>query len=349
MSPRYLSVRFRNFELELSKPLSTAKGEIDTRRGTLVAVEGPKGQMGIGETTPLPGWTEPVKESRRALREVATQSPQEALRELSEQPAARHGVSLSLLDASARAAEQSLAAYLAGDEKTAEDVPVNATIGLGSPDAAAREAKQAAESGFETVKLKVGGGALTEDVARVRAIDEAVDDDISVRVDANGAWKPSTAEKAVEAFASLDVEYVEQPVPGEQLRALADLRNRGVDIAADEALAHHEAEEILGGSAADVLVLKPMALGGIDNARKTAISAAAEGIETVVTTTIDAVIARTAAVHLAASIPNVRACGFATASMLAEDLGTDPAPVEDGVVRVPMERGVADGMFDSLF
>jgi o-succinylbenzoate synthase len=341
-------VRLRDFEVRLAKPLATAKGEITERRGTLVAVEGREGRTGVGEATPLPGWTETVAEAREALGESVDSSPADAVEELSASPAARHGVSLALLDANARAADEPLAAHLADGEDAAKSVPVNATVGLGSPAAAAAEAEEAVGSGFTTLKLKVGGGPLAADVARVEAVEEAVGAGVSVRVDANGAWDPSDAREAVEAFADLDVEYVEQPVPGEALEALADLRGRGVEIAADEALAHYGPDRVLSAGAADVLVLKPMALGGVDRARAAAVAAAEVGVDTVVTTTIDAVVARTAAVHLAASIPDVRACGFATADMLAEDLAPDPTPVTDGAVRVPRGRGTAGDAFDGL-
>ena len=83
-----------------------------------------------------------------------------------------------------------------------------------------------------------------------------------------------------------------------------------------------------------------MALGGVDRAREAARRARAVGVEVVVTTTIDAVVARTAAVHLAASLPDVPACGLATAELLADDLAPDPAPVENGRVRVPQNPGL---------
>jgi len=82
-----------------------------------------------------------------------------------------------------------------------------------------------------------------------------------------------------------------------------------------------------------------MALGGVDRARQAALEAREAGVEPVVTTTIDAVVARTAALHLAASVPDLPACGLATADRLAEDLAPDPAPVEDGRMAVPDAPG----------
>jgi len=104
--------------------------------------------------------------------------------------------------------------------------------------------------------------------------------------------------------------------------------------------------DVLDAGAADVLVCKPMVLGGPGNAHTAAIRAREMGVEPVVTTTADAVVARTAAVHVAAAIPDVRPCGLATADLLAGDLGPDPAPVEDGEIAVPQGPGLGITLAD---
>jgi L-alanine-DL-glutamate epimerase-like enolase superfamily enzyme len=82
-----------------------------------------------------------------------------------------------------------------------------------------------------------------------------------------------------------------------------------------------------------------MALGGVEEALHAAERAREVGVEPIVTTTIDGVVARTAAIHLAACIPDVPACGLATADWLASDLAPDPAPVENGHSSVPDSTG----------
>lgn len=349
------NVRLREFELALSKPLETAKGTIAARRGVLVGVESDmtagedtESYTGVGEANPLPGWTESVTDCRKTLVAQTETTAEQALQAVSELPAARHGVSLALADAAARERGQPLATSLADGGQVADTVPVNATIGIVKPEKAVETAEQALRDGYETIKIKVGAGDLSSDLNRVRAVTSTVPDRVAIRVDANGAWTPSVAQEAVESFAALGVEYVEQPVPAERLSALAALRGRGVGIAVDETLQAHDPADVLEADAADILVIKPMVLGGIDRARETALKASERGIDTVVTTTIDAVVARTAAVHLAASLPSVRACGFATAHMLEDDLVADPVPVEDGRVRVPDGPGSAGDRFQDL-
>jgi L-alanine-DL-glutamate epimerase-like enolase superfamily enzyme len=83
-----------------------------------------------------------------------------------------------------------------------------------------------------------------------------------------------------------------------------------------------------------------MVLGGPGNAHTVAMRALELGVDPVVTTTVDAVVARTAAVHVAAAVPDIRPCGLATAGLLEDDLGADPAPVVDGSITVPQGPGL---------
>jgi len=144
---------------------------------------------------------------------------------------------------------------------------------------------------------------------------------MSPRADANGAWDRETAREAVERLAPLDLAYLEQPLPADDLDGAAALRTVGercryrhrprspVPIPLDESLATRGLDAVLDADAADAVVLKPMALGGPDRALAAARRAREAGVEPVVTTTIDAVVARTAAVHVAAAIPDVSPAG----------------------------------------
>jgi L-alanine-DL-glutamate epimerase-like enolase superfamily enzyme len=172
---------------------------------------------------------------------------------------------------------------------------------------------------------------------------------VALRVDANGAWDRETAPLALDRLEPLDLAYVEQPLPAADLDATARLRAESdVPVALDESLAEHSVGAVLAADAADALVIKPMALGGPDRALEAALRAREAGVEPVITTTIDAVVARTAAVHVAGAIPDVSACGLATGGLLAEDLAPDPCPVVDGRVAVPDGPGIAGGAFDGL-
>lgn len=323
------------FSLTLSDPLSTADGTIDAREGFVVEIEY-EGTRGIGEATPLSGWTESIDACERALeraRHACDEGWAAALAELDDTPAARHGLSLALCDARSRAADVPLHRYFGAGHT--EQVPVNATIGDGSVDETVEAARAAVESGFETLKIKVGAREIEQDADRLLAVRGAVGPEIALRADANRAWNQTEAKTAIAAFADADLAYLEEPLSSPELAALES----EIPVALDESLATHSVEEIINAGVADVLVLKPMVLGGPDRTLEIARAAREAGLETVLSTTVDGALARAGAVHVAANLPDPPAAGLATADRLAEDLIPDPAPIVDGYARVPQEPG----------
>jgi L-alanine-DL-glutamate epimerase-like enolase superfamily enzyme len=81
-------------------------------------------------------------------------------------------------------------------------------ISAEAPAQAARQARWARLAGLRQVKVKVGVG---DDVARVTAVRDVLDSDVTIRVDANGAWtrqrRPRSSVRAVRRAS------VEQPIP----------------------------------------------------------------------------------------------------------------------------------------
>lgn len=339
------------FSLRLEAPLETAAGPISARRGFLVGHER-NGHRGIGEATPLPGWTESYEACRAALQEtVGSAATDSAIAppDPTDTPAAAHGVDLARLDAAARQSGRPLAAVLReqgfdSQRPLAESVPVNATIGDRAVDETVDAAVEAADAGFEWLKLKVGAREPKQDLRRIRAVREAIDDGVRLRLDANGAWDRATARRLVDRLAEVGIDYLEQPLPAGDLVGHAELRGHGVDIAVDESLAAASIEAVIEAGAADVVVIKPMAVGGPTRAVAAAAAARGAGIEPVVTTTVDGVVARTAAVHVAAAVPNVTACGLATGGLLAGDLAADPVAITDGQASLPTGHGLGEGL-----
>lgn len=333
-------IETHEFSLPLESPLDTAHGPIEHRKGILIRIDDGD-DIGIGEATPLPGWTESLPACRAAIAHV--DDPESALSSLESTPAARHGFALALADLRAKREDQPLYRILGGPDHV-ESVPANATVGDCSRIETVAAVEDAVDSGFESVKVKVGARSLTDDVSRLRAVRDAVGPDVELRVDANGAWSRAEAREAFHKFDSLRIAYVEQPLPADDIDGLADLRGRSVAVAADESIAETSAETVLDAGAADVLICKPMVIGGPDRVVEVAKHARDEGVTPVVTTTIDGVVARTAAIHAAAAIPDRLACGVATGTLLGRDLGPDRTRLVDGSVSVPQEpgNGVAD-------
>ncbi|MGH2839621.1 MAG: enolase C-terminal domain-like protein, partial [Solirubrobacteraceae bacterium] len=189
----------------------------------------------------------------------------------------------------------------------------------------------AADAGFRCVKVKVGIG---DDAGRVAAVRAAVGHEVALRVDANGAWEPDEAVRAIEVLASVGLELVEEPVHG--LARLRDERERvAVRIAMDETAA---APGALTSGAADAVCLKLGRCGGISGLLACASLVRASGSEPYVTSTFDGPLGIAAALHAAAALHIEPACGLATLSLF-EDV-EHPLAVRAGAIAVPRGPGL---------
>jgi L-alanine-DL-glutamate epimerase-like enolase superfamily enzyme len=229
-------------------------------------------------------------------------------------------------------------------------VGVNATIPSIGPDASASAARQSVEAGFLTLKLKGGAERETEVlVDRIRAVRSAVGPDVRLRLDVNGAWDLETATDRLEAIGRFGLEYVEQPLAGDDAAGLAELRRRvRVPIAADETVTSvRAARELLDAAAVDVLVVKLARVGGPVAAAEIALLAAERDVPVVVSTLFETGIGIAAGLAVAAALPQVGGPsggrppdhGLATAGVLDHDLLLDELPVDDGRMRVPGAPG----------
>ena len=221
-------------------------------------------------------------------------------------------------------------------------VPVNATIGARAPEDIRTAGARARTDGYPAVKLKVGvEETLEAERLRVAAAREALGPEVRLRLDANGAWTVAEALAMLAVLERYDLEWVEQPVA--DVAGLAAVRRETrVRIAADESVGDAaSARALLQADAADLLILKPMSLGGLRPAAEIAQFARSAGAAAVITTTIDAGIGTAAALQLAATLPApAPACGIATASLLAADLVRRSPLIEEGTMRLPEAPGL---------
>jgi O-succinylbenzoate synthase len=203
-------------------------------------------------------------------------------------------------------------------------VPVNALVESSPVD-------RAALAGFPAVKVKVGRGAMDDDVELVAAVRDAVGPRVALRVDANGTWDLETAAAMIRRLEPWDLELVEQPVAG--LDELARLRRRiDVPVAADECVRSvGDARGLAVLGAADAIVLKVQPLGGVRAALEVAEAA---GVPALVTSMRETSIGIAAGVALAAALPQLPyACGLA-ARMPGGDVVAEPLAPVDGHLRV---------------
>ena len=165
------------------------------------------------------------------------------------------------------------------------------TVAIDKPDVMAARAK---ESGMPIIKIKLG---TSDDVAIVRAIRHATS--AHLRVDANAGWTREQAAAIIPQLAEFDVEFVEQPLPRQDIEGFHWLKPRvSVPIFADESAQTERDLPRLSG-AIDGVVVKLMKSGGLRGALRTMAVARALDMQIMLSCMVESSLGVTAAAHIA--------------------------------------------------
>ncbi|HTM56640.1 MAG TPA: enolase C-terminal domain-like protein [Pirellulales bacterium] len=180
------------------------------------------------------------------------------------------------------------------------------SMGAYEPDHAAARARELVGLGFTTIKIKVGTG-VAADIARVRAVREAVGSTIDLTVDANCGWSADEAIHAMHELEDCRLSLNEQPTPDGDYAAMARVRREtSVPVMADDMcfnLVH--ARELVRNACCDVISVYPGKNGGIRKSREIVEFAARSGVSCSIGSNLELDIATAAMAHLVLACPNM--------------------------------------------
>ena len=329
---RIEKVRTDALTVPLHTPFVTALRRTTTTRTVVVRVSDSDGVTGWGEAPQVWQVTgESLASAEACVRgplseAVLGRDPDDLLATcravasaVAANPGAKAAVDVALHDLAARRRGVSLPVLLG---TTRLSLPTDVTLPAGDPDALAAAAVARKAEGFEVLKVKVGTDART-DVARVRAVREAVGPETRVRLDANQGWTARDAVRVIGALedADLDLELVEQPVPAHDLDGLAWVTAHvQTPVMADESVySVHDLLEVVRRRAADLVNVKLAKCGGIGAARTLLELAHAAGLGTTVGSMMESQVGVAAAASLAAAVgttavPDLDAAWWAASS-----------------------------------
>jgi muconate cycloisomerase len=235
--------------------------------------------------------------------------------------AGRAALELAVLDCLLRRAGRSVASAL---PPCRARIVYSGVISAGPVEQVVAHARRLRPVGLRQVKLKVG---FDDDPARVAAARAALGPEVSLRLDANGAWSRARAVEMLGAVERFDIAAVEQPLPRGEVAELARLRAvTPVPIVVDESLVTPaDAVALLATRAADVLNVRVSKCGGLARSLAIARLATEYGVGVQVGAQVgETAILSAAGRHLAAALP---ALAFVEGSfgtlLLAEDVSRE--------------------------
>lgn len=215
-------------------------------------------------------------------------------------------------------------------------IPINGLVWMGDLDVMLQQASIKIEEGFHCIKVKVGGLNFEKECDILQYIRKKYfREDITLRLDANGAFKVDEALYKLYDLSKYKIHSIEQPIkPGQpELEELC--RKSPIPIALDEELIGVESVDdkttMLNRIKPQFIIIKPTLHGGIKGSQEWIAVAESLGIGWWITSALESNIGLNAICQLTANYPIQLPQGLGT-GMLYEDNVPSPLEVARGEI-----------------
>ena len=215
-----------------------------------------------------------------------------------------------------------------------EGITINGLVWMGTYEEMLARLEEKLQAGFHCVKLKIGAIDFFKELDLIKRIrDVYTQEQVELRVDANGGFLPENAMSQLEALAKYDIHSIEQPIKQHQWPKMAQLcRETPLPIALDEELigvnVRSMKEALLDTIRPQYIILKPSLHGGIYGCNEWIQLANQRGIGSWITSALESNIGLHAIAHYAAKVygPNVEMPqGLGTGQLFTDNI---PMPLE---------------------
>lgn len=264
------------YTLQFKRPAGTSRGVYHDHKIWYVVIYSPSDPQhwGIGECAPLfdlscdynEGYEQTLERFCKELEESKTLN-KEALRPY---PSILFGLETALRHYENRSFKLWNNSFTEGKK----GIPINGLIWMGDFQYMYEQIEAKMEQGFHCIKLKIGAINFEDEIKLLQHIRKHFSaDQITLRVDANGAFTPHEALDKLKHLSELDLHSIEQPIRAGQWDDMARLtKETPLLIALDEELIGvHQPEEkrrLLETIRPQYIILKPTLHGGISGSEE---------------------------------------------------------------------------------
>ncbi len=344
---------FYPYKLEFKRPSGTSRGVL-THKETWVLLLRDAGALGIGECNMFRGLScDDRPEYESVLTGVCDQISQGEFPEdsfLREWPSIRFGL------------EQARASLVSNDPfelfpgpftRSEAPIPINGLVWMGDEAFMRKQVREKLEEGFDCIKLKIGALDFNTELAILKEIRrEFSSEEISLRVDANGAYDPQTARRVLEALFDLNIHSIEQPIRAGQWDDMAELCEWSpVPIALDEELIGlndpEVKREMLTHINPQYIILKPSLAGGLSGSEEWISAAQEVGMGYWITSALESNIGLNAIAQWTYTLNPQMPQGLGTGGLFTNNFAS-PLKVGEGTLRISLDSDWDMAYFSEL-
>ncbi len=266
-----IKVNYKKIDLVFKKPAGTSRGTLHTKPSWfLILKDTNSDKISIGECSIIPNLSIDNLDNYEAkLQQIIntinnTQSLEHQFN-LTEYPSIKFGYEMLKKDYHCKSDKILFESDFTNGKFA---IPINGLIWMGDKDNMFEQIKLKLNDGWQCLKLKIGAIDFEEELNLLKYIRKQFDkNDLELRVDANGAFKPNEALKKLNILAKLDIHSIEQPIKAGQIKEMSQLcQDSPLPIALDEELigifSLEEKKKLLKQISPQYIILKPSLLGG---------------------------------------------------------------------------------------
>jgi L-alanine-DL-glutamate epimerase-like enolase superfamily enzyme len=208
---------------------------------------------------------------------------------------------------------------------------------MGDPQFMQDQIEEKIEAGFSTIKMKIGAIDFDSEIKLLEGIRSNYSpEEITLRVDANGAFTPEDALSKLERLSELAIHSIEQPIKAGQWNEMAALcSSTPLPIALDEELIginkSSEKVNLIQTIQPQYIILKPSLHGGLSGTREWIEIAESNNIPWWITSALESNIGLKAICQFTAEFDNNLPQGLGTGSLYVDN-STSRLKVEQGTI-----------------
>lgn len=330
-----MKAQFHKRTFKFKQPSGTSRGILTEKHAWILEVwneENPN-VIGTGECSIIPGLSPDFLQDSQYEGELKALCL-DLTRDLTDFPSIKFGLETALLDL-----KNGGNGIIFNNDfaKGKQKLAINGLIWMGSEAFMREQIEQKISEGFTTIKLKIGAIDFETEISLLKSIrGRFPSDQITLRVDANGAFSPSEAMEKLKRLSHFDIHSIEQPIKAGQWKEMAKIcASTALPIALDEELIGvnrlDEKIELLDLIRPQYIILKPSLHGGIKGCREWITLAEERNIPWWITSALESNIGLDAICQFTAEYQNELPQGLGTGSLYVENVPTT-LNVENGMI-----------------
>ena len=322
-----MKARYTKKTFDFKRPSGTSRGILTEKHAWFIELwnENNPEIIGVGECSIIPGLS-PDFNSFEEYEEHLDLLMNDLSIDLTNWPSIKFGFETALLDL-----ENGGKGIIFDNDFTHREsqIPINGLIWMGTESFMIEQIEEKLKVGFSTIKMKIGAIDFETEIKLLKSIRNRFDStEITLRVDANGAFTPKNAVSKLKKLAELDIHSIEQPIKQGQIEEMAQLcAMTPLDIALDEELIGINdlptKIALLKSIKPQYIILKPSLHGGISGTKEWINIAENQGIPWWITSALESNIGLNAICQLTAEYNNVLPQGLGTGSLYINNIASD--------------------------